>query len=234
MNTITLEKIDQYKLYVNISDGATVKNQVEYFVFLNQLWYKTGFFPSTEKNITYTTKDYILTDNEKTYNSLFVFGIANKSSKKINIPLKSIYVDEKKGVSTEKGIFALGDDKSVVLPFGQNLYRIAVLKSYGTLYHTFLKLLNYEYRLGDIYRRLELAKEISTNVKENIEDLGLYFNCNIILYDKGNNRKRFDLKKDKWILILKCQNNYYEPIVYRYKNHDNLSFNERSFLVLNY
>ena len=75
LNTIKLEKISDKSYFVDIEDSVTVYEQTEYYVDLEELWKLTGFEEKMkEELISDLPGDYILSDGQKLYNSLFEYG----------------------------------------------------------------------------------------------------------------------------------------------------------------
>ena len=107
---------------------------------------------------------------------------------------------------------AIGDDEIEKLPkkieerLGlNNLYRIATMKKEGSLKHSFLKLLQESYRLGDIYARKKMAKRIPY---DSLDKLPIA--SKVISKD---NLEIINKDKDKYIMFLENLNGEFEPIV---------------------
>ena len=78
LNNIELIKVDNNEVFINIKDSATVHDQTEYFVKLKELLDLIDYYPEDLKIPLGDKKgDYILSPNELTYSSLFVYGSAN-------------------------------------------------------------------------------------------------------------------------------------------------------------
>lgn len=201
LNDVFLRKIDENEVFVNIKDSKTVENQTEYFVYLNQLLEKINFSIIKLNEANGLNKgDFILSDNERTYSSLFVYGYTKFIDKSFKfIPLEKDDEIEKLPSEIEE---KLGLD---------NLYRIATIKKEGSLKHSFLKLLSEKYRASNLIDRKKMAKK---SPYDNFDTLPVA--SKVISKDKI---EEFNKDKDKYILLLKNSNDEYEPIV-RIKNNN--------------
>lgn len=184
LNSIVLKRVDQNQVYIDITDSATVSAQTEYFVFLRDLWKGSSFYPENEFNLEFSKKDLLMTKNELTYDSLFVYGKAKRSEMKIpeKESIDCLEVDENIGVKTKLGVLAKGDDRYQEISDSKHLYRMANMTIYGSLYHAFLKALSKDYRQGDVYKRKDMAQKLAAKVKDNLEDLANYFGIAVLLF----------------------------------------------------
>ena len=198
LNDVHLKKVDENQVFINIEDSKTVKNQTEYFVFLNELWDLINFDLLEMKLANNEEKnDFILSTNEKIYSELFVYGKAEYLDNKFQY--KCLDID-------------LGDDKMKKLPkeieerLGKNdLYRMSTLKEGGSQTHAILKLLNQSYRQADRSKRINLVNDFKIRSLEEIP-----FGIIVISREEIEN---INPDKDKKILLLKCDNNEYEAIL---------------------
>lgn len=229
LNTITMIKKGDNKIYVDIRDGKTVHDQEEYLVKLNQLWDLTKFFPRILFSASGGTKgDYILSKGEQTYSSLFMFGTAyydpNAFSSK-----SSLLVDEKKGVKTDQGVMAHGDDETE--PFYRNLTRIATLKKNGSLYHSLLKLLSEKYRKSDVFTRVAMAKDLSLKLDPDLQTIAQKINHGIKVHEGPYKTTKYNQDSDKWIFLHRTVDNEFEPLVFDDGDNHHFVFNSDSDLV---
>ena len=104
LNNVTLIRKGSNKVYVDIKDSQTVHEQEEYLVKLDQLWNLVKFYPRIIETANGSRKgDYILSKNELTYSSLFVFGTSFYDPDSFN-SVDALFVDEKQGEKRRHGI----------------------------------------------------------------------------------------------------------------------------------
>ena len=219
LNGIELKKISDKEVYVDIKTSKTVSAQTEFFVFINQLWDLSGYTPlSTHEADGLKADDFILSDNERTYSSLFIYGSAHYVSKKFEYVC--LPVNETKGTTVNGKTLVLGDDEKeelhpivkerIISHFGKekmegdNLYRLSTMKKEGSLNHAILKLLNESYKDSDYKSRKKMAKKL----KMKLEDIP--FKTLVISKD---NIEEFGKDTKKKLILLRCGENSYEPIV---------------------
>ena len=87
---------------------------------------------------------------------------------------------------------------------GDNLYRLSTMKKEGSLNHAILKLLNESYKDSDYKSRKKMAKKL----KMKLEDIP--FKTLVISKD---NIEEFGKDTKKKLILLRCGENSYEPIV---------------------
>ena len=238
LNTIHLKREGKNKVSVDITDSNTVHEQIEYLVYLNKLWEKSSFYPIRENTpLGNQPSDFILSNNEKRYSSLFVYGSAihvEKKSNKVVYPLDKLYVSSRKGIPYEGKITASGDDKteelSHILP---NIKRIATLDNEKSLYHSILKILNQGYRDGDFKEREKLAQKLHDKLKgeQDLSNLSKILKYGFIVYEGSNKKKYGDKSIKKWINLNKNKDKSYEPIVYIDDDKMHGIFGNDSFLL---
>ena len=228
-------KKDDNKIFVDIKDGKTVHNQEEYLVKLNQLWELTKFYPSMLYEADGSGKnDFILSPKEKIYSSLFVYGTARYDPSLFRIKT-ALLVDEKKGVKTKNGIMAYGDDDTE--EFYQNsvnsgLKRMAVLKKYGSLYHSILKLLSQKYRDSDVFNRVKMAKDLCLKLDTDLESIAKKIDHGIIVYEGPYKTTKYNKDAEKWILLHRSSDNEFEPLIFEDDKEHHYIFNKDSDLIL--
>ena len=219
LNNIYIRKVSDNEVFINIKESKTVKDQTEYFVYLDQLFDLIDFEEVYQKELKNDDpNDYILSKNEEIYSSLFVYGsrkFVDKSGETFNY--QSLEVNETKGKKIDGKLLALGDDEISKLPSEieerlklDNLYRVATMKKDSSLKHSFLKLLNPSYRDNDVHTRRKIVNKFPT---DNLEDLPV----KIIIISKDNIQE-FNKDKDKTIYLLKNEDGYYEPIIKKVEN----------------
>ena len=230
MNTITLIKKGDNQVYVDIKDSKTVHDQEEYLVKLNQLWGLTNFFPRIIFQATGDSKeDYIMSLNEKIYSSLFVFGAAYHDPLAFNSKT-ALLVDEKKGVKTEQGIMAYGDDSEEAF-YGTGLTRMATLKKHGSLYHSLLKLLSEKYRSSDVFKRVAMAKDLSLKIDPDLQTISKKIKHGIKVHEGPYKTTKYNQDSDKWIFLHRTSDNEFEPLVFDDGDNHHFVFNSDSDLV---
>ena len=223
LNGIELKKINEKEVYVDIKTSKTVFAQTEFLVYLNQLWDLSGYTPfKTFEADGLKPEDFILSEPERTYSSLFIYGSAHYISK--NFEYICLPVDETKGKKVDGKTLVLGDDereelhpiiKEKIKEFlkidleGDNLYRLSTMKKEGSFKHAVLKILNESYNDSDFKIRNKMAKKL----KISLEDIP--FRTLIISKD---NIEEIGKETKRKIIMLKCGENSYEPIV-RIKNN---------------
>lgn len=230
LNTITLIKKGDNQVYVDIKDSKTVHDQEEYLVKLNQLWGLTNFFPRIIFQATGDSKeDYIMSLNEKIYSSLFVFGAAYHDPLAFNSKT-ALLVDEKKGVKTEQGIMAYGDDSEEAF-YGTGLTRMATLKKHGSLYHSLLKLLSEKYRSSDVFKRVAMAKDLSLKIDPDLQTISKKIKHGIKVHEGPYKTAKYNQDSDKWIFLHRTSDNEFEPLVFDDGDNHHFVFNSDSDLV---
>ena len=219
LNGIELKKISDKEVYVDIKTSKTVSAQTEFFVFINQLWDLSGYTPlDTHEADGLESNDFILSDNERTYSSLFVYGSAHYISK--NFEYVCLPVNETKGTTVNGKTLVLGDDEKeelhpivkerIISHFGKekikgdDLYRLSTMKKHEPLSHAILKVLNESYNESDYIRRSKMARKL----KMKLEDIP--FKTLVISKD---NIEEFGKETKKKLILLRCGENSYEPIV---------------------
>lgn len=214
LNNIELIKTDDNEVFINIKESATVHDQIEYFVELDSLWEKIDFYPEFLDIADGENKnDFILSENEKTYSKLFVYGKASYIKEAFDY--KSQKVDTKLTYKKEGKILAKGDDNIIKAhPILEerlkldNLYRISTLGLENSLYHAVLKTLNASYRKADLVKRLEMAKKFTQKDKDTfLNSLPVY--TTII---SENNIEHYGEEKRPSIYLLETDSGY-EPLV---------------------
>lgn len=229
LNTVTLIRKANNKIFVDIKDGKTVHNQEEYLVKLNQLWQLTKFYPTLMDQATGTKKtDYILSENEKIYSSLFFYGTAIYNPKFFDFK-SSLLVDEKKGVKTDNGVMAYGDDDSE--DFFHKLKRKAVLKKYGSLNHSLLKLLSEKYRNADVYNRIKMAKDLSLKLDSDLNNVAKKIKHGIVVYEGPYKTTKYNEDADKWLLLHRSIDNEFEPLYFDDGDNEHYIFDKDSDLI---
>lgn len=238
LNNVTMIRKDKNKIHIDIADSKTVHNQDEYLVKLDELWDLTKFYPRFLESATSfeeAKKDFILSKNEIIYTSLFVYGTATydlSSFDKVN----SLFVNEKQGTTHEtKGVMAIGDDEIEVLQNfkKEKLYRVATLKKFGSLYHSLLKLLNTNYRNGDVHTRIKMARDLSGKLDNDIEKIATKINWGVVIIEGVYKIRKFNLKAEKWIILLYTKDGEYEPVVYYDGKSYQYTFDDSSDLIVN-
>ena len=211
LNNIYIRKVSDNEVFINIKESKTVKDQTEYFVYLEQLFDLIDFEKVYLKELKNDNpSDYILSKNEEIYSSLFVYGSTKFVDK--SFKYQSLEVNETKGKKIEGKLLALGDDQIQKLPSEiekrlklDNLYRIATMKKESSLKHAFLKILNESYRDNDVHTRRKIVNKFPL---DSLEDLPV----KTIVISKDN-IEEFNQEKDKTIYLLKNEDGYYEPII---------------------
>lgn len=217
LNNVELIKIDDNTVFIDIKDSATVHDQTEYFVDLDDLWNTTGLVPDyIYRALNDEKDDYILSKNELTYSKLFSYGsasfpeivIENFDCQKLDIN-DIIYTDGKKMVKNDDKLIAVPDSISKRLNI-KNLYRVSSLEPHS-IYHSIIKLINSKtYQKADFDSRIKLAEALDKNYKDFktfLESIPVY--TTIIGKDKIETFG--DINKPK-IYIMECDNGY-EAIV---------------------
>lgn len=207
LNNVILRRVGGNQIFVDIKGSQTVENQTEYVVKLDELWSKIHFYPQQIADASGKRKgDFMLSESEEVYSSLFVFGTASYS--------RCLPVNEKKGRQGPYGPQAVGDDARE--PLGdQGLCRLAVLKTYGRLYHSLLKLISQNYRQSDVYKRLTMAKDLGSKLKgeKDLEKISYMIKHGIMLY-RDDGVTKYGVDNLKWIILYQCDADNYEPVIF--------------------
>lgn len=216
LNTVTLRKMDEHQVYVDISSGKTVHDQTEYLVYLQKLWQLTSFYPLFEYDANNASKKgFMLSENELIYSKLFVYGYAERKqvSEYIyqqNHITKCLPVNEKKAQKTEFGLRAKGDDERISLD--SHHYRLATMNTPHKLYHAILKLIDSKYIKADVFHRHAMAKELQAKLRNSLDlkYISQAIDYGIKLYgqDKiiGNDKQ--------YIVLYQCDDGLYEPVIF--------------------
>ncbi len=220
LNTITLQRIDENSLRVDIRDSQTVHKQEEYFVDLDELFEKTGFKVVKQETPSGEEKGaYILSKSEKEYNSLFSYGTALYRGKDVqeenyNGPLIEKYSD---------------DQREKMGWIDPDVYRISTLDGGNSLGHSLMKLLNFEYRKGNERRRNEMVSKVDFG-DLGLEDISKKLKHGIVVYDHNKQKKRFG-DSDRWIMLYQNEDGTYEPLTHLEGNSMSLVFGKDSQLL---
>ena len=217
LNKIRLRQIDQNKIYIDIKDSITVHDQIEYLVFLRDLWQLTGFAPLSQREADNAgINGYMLSQPELIYSKLFVYSIAEKLEMVTKEEEKitgqgCLVVNEKSANKTIYGLRAKGDDERAEIR--PHIYRLASMNSPKKIYHAVLKLLSSAYHSADVYKRHKLAKDLQEKLR-NSTDLE-YIAKRLQIGIKIINSDKFYNKDAKKIIVLyQCSDGEYEPVVY--------------------
>lgn len=227
LNNIVLKRINDNQVFIDIKDSVTVHDQIEYLVYLKELWALVNYKPLFQyEAINDKASGYILSLPEITYSKLFVYGIAEKSKEKISIINEidnredCLHIDQKRGNRTKYGIQAKGDDER--LKYKDNYYRIGTLGSKDKIYHSILKLLTKKYRESNVYTRVELGNELKEKLhsSRDLEYISKRLGIGIKII---NTDKHYNKDMNKYILLYECKDDIYEPIIY-HDGIDHLTF----------
>lgn len=171
-------------------------------------------------------EDYILTKTERDLLQLYVFGQYKTfgDSHQKSAPVKRLPVDISKGSRREGGFTALGDDKMEQLE--GDLFRLAVIDQGSSLQHSFLKLLNSEYRAAPLSKRLEMADEVK--LRSDLSKTSKDINHGILV--KSESDVRYGDGK-RWIIIFEHSDGSYEPVVHKDGAKINMVFSRDSSLI---
>ena len=237
LNNVLLRRMQKDKIFIDIKDSVTVHDQIEYLVYLQELWSMINFKPLFEKEANNQSIDgYILSSPELTYSDLFVYGIAEKTTETIiekvvkleNSDSDCLPVNEKVGNKTEYGIQAKGDDERY--EFKKNFYRLATLSTHGKIYHALLKLLSTAYREADVYKRVKLAEDLKQKLRAS-QDLEYIINRLGVGIKIINKDKVFGSDSNRFIMLYECNNGDYEPVVFFNNNKDHMIFKPESCVL---
>jgi len=217
LNKIELRRIDQNKIYIDIKDSITVHDQIEYLVFLRDLWQLTGFAPLSQREADNSGKNgYILSKPELIYSKLFVYSIAEKlemvtDEEVLNPGEGCLPVNEKSANKTIYGLRAKGDDERAEIR--PHIYRLAVMSSPNKIYHSVLKLLSSAYNTADVYKRHKIAKDLQEKLRNSTDPE--YIAKRLQIGIKIINKDKFYNKDAKKIIVLyECKEGLYEPVIY--------------------
>ena len=237
LNNVLLRRMQKDKIFIDIKDSVTVHDQIEYLVYLQELWSMINFKPLFEKEANNQSIDgYILSSPELTYSDLFVYGIAEKTTetiieKVVKLEISDsdcLPVNEKVGNKTEYGIQAKGDDERY--EFKKNFYRLATLSTHGKIYHALLKLLSTAYREADVYKRVKLAEDLKQKLRAS-QDLEYIINRLGVGIKIINKDKVFGSDSNRFIMLYECNNGDYEPVVFFNNNKDHMIFKPESCVL---
>ena len=234
LNNILLRRMKKNEVFINIKDSITVHDQIEYLVYLQDLWQLIDYYPSFEKEADNDNKHgFILSTSELTYSKLFVYGIAEKKEiekieeSTISEDNNCLPVDEKRGHKTEFGIQAKGDDER--REFKKNHHRLATLNTHGKIYHALLKLLSQNYRNSDVYNRVKLANDLKQKLRAS-QDLNYISKRLDVGIKVINENKIYGEDKNKFIILYRCSDGEYEPVVY-HDDRDHMLFKPESCIL---
>jgi hypothetical protein len=233
LNTIKLEKISDTSYFVDIEDSVTVYDQTEYYVDLKQLWNLTGFeVEMKEELVSDLPGDYILSEGQKIYNSLFEYGYVKYTGSVVDkIKCSRIEVDPNIGIPFQNGVAAKNDDELAETQIDPNLKRIATIDNDDSLYHSISKLLSSKYRNSGAENRFKLATNLKKQLNNsvNLTYISKKIGHNIVVFE--GKKKTVYGNQNKNILLNLCQDNTYEPMTYKNGEDLTFTFDNYSFLL---
>ena len=233
LNTISLEKISDTSYFVDIEDSVTVYDQTEYYVDLDQLWNLTGFeVKMKEELVSDFPGDYILSNGQKLYNSLFEYGYVTYTGNiEDKVKCTRLEVDLNTGIPYNGGVAAKNDDEIEASKIDQDLYRIATIEDGNSLYHSISKMLSSKYRNSGAEMRVKMAAKLKNQLNDstNLEYIAKKIGHNIVVFE--GKKKTVYGNENRNILLNLCQENTYEPMAYKTGDDFVFTIDNYSFLL---
>ena len=222
LGTIRLKRIDNKEYFVDIEDSVTVFSQIEYYVNLDDLENRLNL-RNVSSNVPFGNlpEDYVLSEGEKIYTSLFKYGVYETKGNILDIKLlpSNILVND-------------NIDEAPLEEIDKNIYRI---KSWSTdsLYYSVFWLLSSSFREAEYQKKKKMINNFKKQLSNstNLNYISRKINHNIIVFDKFKNKEKVVTNKKKdYIFLYKLGQNY-EPIVYKKEDDLVLTFSDEFFLV---
>lgn len=209
-------KVNNEDVFIDIKDSKIVHDQVEYKVFLNDLWKLTKFKVEKEFN---ADREELLSKIEKEYSGMFVYGEADK------------FLVEKDYTTTPLIVIneiyegkVVGDDKVENLSYlDEHLFRLAVIYDQFTFKHSLSKLLNEKYRNDQTYSN---RMKIVEHYKENL-------NIGVIIFRGDEVIEILNEQADEFVFLNETKNGTFEPVIYIKDDNYFYSFDRKSRLLKN-
>ena len=158
-----------------------------------------------------------MSEAERTYLSLFTYGIAEMQETEEIKPLEKIYINENIGVEIDDLILAKGDDVLENISYlGSNFFRLGTLDLGSSLVHSVLKLTEENYRESNVYNRIRLVEDFEKQLgdKNNIREICENLNIGIKIYYGDKIIDTFSKDYENVLYLNKCLEDEFEPIVY--------------------
>lgn len=221
LNTITLGYDGENEVEVDIQDSKTVFKQTEYLVKLDQLFQLIG--AEILELRSPKVFNILMSKAEVDYISLFSYGSAAITTEiEIIQFLEKIPIDETVGLEEDGKILAKGEDTIKNVSYlGRNIYRVGTLDLDDSLLHSVMKLVSEEYRISDVYNRIELVN--SFKEKKNLEEISKNLEVNIKIYH-GDDVHDIENEFENTINLLKCKDGAFEPLVFIENNNVSYTF----------
>ena len=214
LNTITLSLSGKNQVRVDISDSKTVSKQIEYLVYLEELFELIG------ADLVEISKPYsigrLISRAELNYNSLFKYGYAKINESLLpSTPIKKIEIDYRVGIEIKGKILAKGEDTiEEVVSISKDVYRIGTLDMDKSALHCISKLVQEDYLVSDVYKRIKLVDKFYDILEGNLdlENLSKFYKININVYynSKINN---INGNYDNTVNLIKFSGESFEPMV---------------------
>ena len=222
LNTIMLKKINNKEYYVDIEDSVTVFSQIEYYVNLEDLENRLNL-QTISKDIPKGNmpEDYVLSEGEKIYTSLFQYGVYQAKSDITNIQILPL------NILAEDNI-----QEQVLDQIDKDIYRVKS-STKDSLYYSIFWLLSSTFRKGDNNQKKLMIQKFKSNLYNsiNLNYISRKINYNIVIFDKYKHKEKIETgKKNNYIFLYKIDKNY-EPIIYKQDDELVLTFSDEFFLV---
>ena len=222
LGTIRLKRINNNEYFVDIEDSVTVFSQIEYYVQLKDLIDKLNLSTLSLKiPLGNLPEDYILSKSEKTYTSLFQYGVFESKGDILQIELLPTNILVKDNIKEEK-----------IPQIDENIYRIKSW-SQDSLFYSILWLLSSAFRnLSYDKQKIKVEKfKSQLSNSQNLNYISRKINYNIIIFDKLKNKEKIETNSKKdYIFLYKIDKNY-EPLIYKKDDDMVLTFSDEFFLV---
>ena len=222
LGTIRLKRINNNEYFVDIEDSVTVFSQIEYYVQLKDLIEKLNLSTLSLKTpLGDMPEDYILSKSEKTYTSLFQYGVFESKGDISQVELLATNILAVDNISEEK-----------IPQIDENIYRIKS-STKDSLYYSLLWLLSPIFRRSSAEKQKSKIMIFKTQLSnsKNLNYISRKINHNIIIFDKLKNKEKIETNSKKdYIFLYKIDDNY-EPLIYKKDNDMVLTFSNEFFLV---
>ena len=205
LNTITLKYINDEDYFVDIDDSVTVFEQTEHYVNVEEMKEKLNAEMEYSRTpLSNLPEDYILSEGEKIYNTLFEYG-----------KMKSI---RKKSIILPAGSIEEGNEYEELNNIGEGMFRIYNSeKGDDSLYYSVLFLTNKNFRESNNKDKyLDKFKNKITTIGENILHSLPY---SVKVYDKYGLARTYN-DYENYIVLYHTQNKY-ESVIKIVENENN-------------
>lgn len=133
---------------VNIPESAIVHDQTEYLVDLKELWQEIGMYPKWSE---YADRREFLNEEEKTFSSLFTYGICEMPKTESEIKFVSNSID----ISSDGKL----EDENEMGKIKEHIYGVKSIDAGHSLNHCILKAASSKYRMSTLKTKFKMAQK---------------------------------------------------------------------------